>query len=198
MAKLAASLADRGVQVERRSPPGFDFESAWQTCSEMLGAEVGAALPIPYRQLFQLYFLTTYGRDPLAAAVARGGGFGVRQYVAMLARRDALIASMERFLAGWDVWLCPVSTVPAIPHCKTGASVDVDGVKRTYLFGLGGYVTVFSLTGNPVVVLPLERGRSGLPIGVQVVARRWSDMHLLGVAEQLATVTGAFQRPPGF
>lgn len=198
LAKLAASLSQHGVKVERRSPPSFDYESAWRTCGEMVGAEVGATLPIHFRLLFQMQFLTKHGLDPLSAAVVRGAGFGMRQYAAMLTRRDALIASMERFLAGWDVWLCPVSTVQAIPHCKTGESIDVDGTKRSYLWGLGGYTSVFNLTGNPVVVLPLGRGRSGMPIGVQVVARRWSDMHLLSVAEQLATVTGTFQRPPGF
>jgi amidase len=196
--KAAASLAQRGVKVERRSLPGFDFESAWQTWGELLGAEIGAPMPIHYRLLFQLQFRVMHGQDPMGAAVVRGAGFSIRQYAAALSRRDALIVAMERFLSGWDAWLCPVSTVPAIAHCKPGASVDVDGTKRTYFTALGGYTTVFNLTGNPVIVLPLGRTRAGLPIGVQVVARRWTDMHLLGVAEKLAEVTGKFQRPPGY
>ncbi len=38
----------------------------------------------------------------------------------------------------------------------------------------------------------------GLPIGEQLVGRRWSDMELLNVAAAVAEVTGGFQRPPGY
>jgi amidase len=54
------------------------------------------------------------------------------------------------------------------------------------------------LTGHPVVVLPLARSAEGLPIGVQVVGQRWSEMKLLAIAEQLTELTGPFQRPPGY
>jgi len=60
------------------------------------------------------------------------------------------------------------------------------------------YTTIFNLTGNPVVVLPVDCTKAGLPIGVQVVGRRWRDMELLNIAEKLAEVAGFFQRPPGY
>ena len=60
------------------------------------------------------------------------------------------------------------------------------------------YTGLFNLTGNPVVVLPLARTTDGLPIGLQVVGKRWDDMALLDVAEQLTQVTGQFRQPPGF
>jgi amidase len=47
-------------------------------------------------------------------------------------------------------------------------------------------------------VLPLGRSKEGLPFGLQVVGKRWNDMILLAVAEQLVQVTGQFQPPPGF
>ena len=55
-----------------------------------------------------------------------------------------------------------------------------------------------TLTGGPVVVLPMARSKEGLPIGVQLAGKRWSDMQLLNTAGQLAQVTGPFQRPPGY
>jgi amidase len=54
------------------------------------------------------------------------------------------------------------------------------------------------MTGNPVVVLPAGSSKDGLPIGIQVVGRRWQDMELLAVAEALTQVTGEFRRPPGY
>ena len=57
---------------------------------------------------------------------------------------------------------------------------------------------IFNFTGHPVVVIPIGRSSDGLPIGVQIVGKRWGEMELLAVAEQIATVTDGYQRPPGY
>jgi amidase len=40
----------------------------------------------------------------------------------------------------------------------------------------------FNVTGNPVIVVPLTLSKAGLPIGVQLVGRRWGEARLLAVA----------------
>jgi len=119
-------------------------------------------------------------------------------YVKALTKRDRFITEMESFLEPWDGWLCPVTATPAFPHCKTGKPIMVDGKRVAYHMAAMGYTSIFSLTGSPVVVLPFSLSGEGLPIGVQVVGRRWRDMELLNVAEALTEVTGTFQRPKGF
>jgi amidase len=120
------------------------------------------------------------------------------RYVQALTQRDALIASLEKFLAHWDTWLCPVTSGPAFTHRKTGQPIEVDGKKEHYFAATVGHTCVFNLTGSPVAVLPIGRTKEGLPIGMQVVGRRWQDIKVLTAAEALTQVTGAFQRPPGF
>jgi amidase len=196
---LAGRLTQLGCRIERHNPPGFDFTAAWQTWGEIAGAEVGAALPAHLRFLFRVLFLTMRGRSPINRGIVRGAGrLSMRQYLRALARRDALIAVLERFLTDWDAWLCPVTVGPAFTHRKTGALIEVDDQRVPYMMGAGAYTSVFNLTGNPVVVLPAAHSREGLPIGVQVVGRHWSDLKLLAIAEQLVEVTGPFQRPPGY
>jgi amidase len=46
--------------------------------------------------------------------------------------------------------------------------------------------------------MPLAQTADGLPIGMQVVGRRWHDMDLLSVAASLAAITGPFPKPPGY
>lgn len=196
--QLASLLARCGARVVRRSPPHFDFASAWARWGELLGAEVAGSLALPDRLGFQLQFLSMSGRDPLALGVVRGAGFSMRQYAQLLTRRDEFIAELERFLGDWDAWLCPVATVPAIRHMKPGGRVEIDGAQTTYMSALGAYTSVFNLTGSPVVVLPLGQVGGGLPLGVQVVGRRWRDMELLNVAESIAAATGGYRRPPGY
>jgi amidase len=112
---------------------------------------------------------------------------------------------MKHFLSDWDAWLCPVAALPAYPHLPSRnpieqlrATVEVDGQTIPYLLATSVYTGLFNLTGNPVVVLPLARSKEGLPIGLQVVGKRWDDMNLLAVAKQLTRLTGGFQSPPGF
>jgi Asp-tRNA(Asn)/Glu-tRNA(Gln) amidotransferase A subunit family amidase len=56
----------------------------------------------------------------------------------------------------------------------------------------------FSLTGHPVVVIPIGQTQTGLPIGMQIAGKRWKEMELLAIAEQLTQITRDFQHPPGY
>ncbi len=203
LAGLAERLSAGGCRVERGSPEGFAFEDAWETYGRIVGAEMGFNFPAGRRTASRLFGQVLYRRVPLYRAIIRGVTLQLGRYLAALARRDALITALDRFLACRDAWLCPVSATPAFTHRPSGAArivepLDVDGRKVEYYTANMSYTTPFNLTGNPVVVLPLTRSEQGLPIGVQVVGRRWRDMKLLAVATRLSDLTGPFERPPGF
>ncbi len=117
------------------------------------------------------------------------------KYKAVLAERDRHITQMDRFMDRWDAWICPVSLAPAFAHCDFGKPIEVDGVKFPYLLACGGYTMPLNLTGSPVVVIPLGQSKEGLPIGVQVVGKRWQDMSLLAIAEKIDEIAGDFQHP---
>jgi amidase len=201
--KLAGALAGLGCRVERANPPGFDFKLAGQTYGIIMGTIAGMSLPLPLRALGRLAGPIISPHEPIYHAIIQGTRRDMRRYFEALTRRNALIEALERFLARWDAWLCPVSCTPAFTHCTSGLmwpaqTIEVDGVKIPYWKASISYTTPFNLTGNPVVVLPVAKSKEGLPIGVQVVGRRWRDMDLLGVAEQLAEVTGPFQCPAAY
>ena len=63
------------------------------------------------------------------------------------------------------------------------------------LEGVGGNIGAASTT---VVLIPIGRDDQGLPMGVQLVGRRWDDERLLAIATTLAEVAGPFRRPPGY
>ena len=195
---LADELLGAGCRVEQLRPPGFDFRMAHETWGEMLGSEVGAGMPLVPRFLTGLQFRMMHSRSYLRNGVIRGVRLNMPRYARALTRRDALISQLDKFLSEWDAWLCPVTSGPAFTHCRTGQPIEIDGRKVPYLVASTGYTTVFNLTGNPVVVLPVGRSKEGLPIGIQVVGRRWRDMELLAAADAIADVTGPFQRPPGY
>ncbi len=174
LAGLVQELETIGVAIEQRTPDGFDFDTTWKACVQLFEAEISPSA------------------FPEVAAK-----WTIQEYTHLLTKRDALIGMMERYFDSWDALLVPVTSGPALSHCTSNSPIFVDGREVDYWQGTAGYTFPFNLTGHPAVVLPLLR-YDGLPIGVQVVGRRWEEIHLLSVAKALSEVTGPFQRPPGY
>jgi len=199
LAKFAGELQKLGSTVEFCPLAEFDFTKAWETWGEVFQAEVGSTMPPAAEAQFVAQFGAALDSDaPLLRGMAHAVNATMRQYTATLMKRDALIAVLEQFLATRDVLLCPVTVGPAFPHCPPGTPIAVDGGTVPYWTAAAAYTTPFNLTGHPAVVLPMARSAEGLPIGLQVVGRRWGDMQLLAIAKQLAEVIGPFQHPSGY
>lgn len=118
-------------------------------------------------------------------------------YLEALHRRDQCIRRWEQFFQSWDVLLCPASMIPAFPHCKRGSPLLVDGKREAYGMA-NAHCQLFNYTGHPAIVLPYQLSHEGLPIGVQMVGKRWGEARLLGIAQAVSEVIGGFQRPPGY
>ena len=194
--KLADDLKHAGCQVEQAEPPDFDFNLAWRLYGEIAGAEVGSGMDTLTRFLTSMQFRSMSDPSPLKGGYVSGLSLKMTRYARALTSRDRLISQLEAFLSPWDAWLCPVTVGPAFKHCKTGQPIEIDGTKVPYFTANMSFTSVFNMTGNPVVVLPVGHSEEGLPIGVQVVGKCWEDMALLSVAEALTEITGGFQAPP--
>ena len=198
IARLAAELARLGCVAEERNPDGFDFDAAWETWGEIAIAERAATGRERSAERVAALNATLGEHWAVARGSAKGVHADIGEYMVALERRDALTAVLERFFASFDAFLCPVTVSPAIPHVPFGTPIEVDEHKVPYFIAGTAYTCPFNLTGHPALVLPLARSREGLPIGVQVVAARWSEPQLLALCGQLSLVTGPFTPPPKF
>jgi amidase len=198
LTKLAGALDGLGTPIERCLPAEFDVTAAWETWGELSQAEVGSTLSWEEEESGRRLDAALDSDVAISRGAARAVHATMRQYTAILMKRDGLITALEQFFAHWDALLCPVTVGPAFPHCPSGTQIAVDGRNVPYLLSGLAFTTPFNLTGHPVVVLPLGRSAEGLPIGLQVIGRRWGEMQLLTIAEQLAEVIGPFQRPSGY
>ena len=196
--KLASELARLGCAVEERNPDGFDFDAAWETWGEIAIAERAATGGERSAERVAALNATLGSEWAVARGSARGVRDGVAEYMVALNRRDRLISILEGFFAKFDAFLCPVTVSHAIPHVPFGTPIGVDEHQVPYFIAGTAYTCPFNLTGHPAVVLPLARSKEGLPIGVQVLGRRWSEPELLALCAKLALVTGPFLPPPRF
>ena len=170
--ELAGQLNHSGAVVEEVLPR-LDFNKELSSAGELIGMVVGA---------FQ-----SQEKKPITLA----------QYMEALHRRDQSIIAWEKFFDDWDVLVCPASMTTAFPHCETGSPLQVDGHKVDYWM-ISAHSTVFNYTGHPAIVIPYKLDRDGLPIGVQIVGKRWDESRLLAIAKAISEVTGEFKRPPGY
>lgn len=196
--RLAGELARVGCAVEQRNPERFDFEAAWETWGEIAIAERAATGRERSAERVAALNATLGEQYAVARGSAKGVRAGVAEYMVALNRRDRLIAALEGFFERWDAFLCPVTVSPAIPHVPFGTPIEVGGEKVPYFIAGTAYTCPFNLTGHPSAVLPLTRSKEGLPIGVQVLGRRWSEPELLALCDKLALITGPFTPPPNF
>jgi amidase len=104
-------------------------------------------------------------------------------FCTLMGQWDAFRRSLLSFMEEFDVILCPVCSFPGMAH---GSTYD-----RLAAFS---YTMTYNLTGWPAAVV--RGGSSGLPIGVQVVARPWREDVALAVAGEIEKALGGYQRPP--
>lgn len=171
---LAHELTRAGAQVDAATLPAADVSEDLARAGALIGMMVGA---------------TDVDEHTPPATLA--------QYLDALHRRDQSIIAWERFFEAWDVLVCPASMTTAFAHCEPGAPLYVDGQSVDY-WTVGAHTTLFNYTGHPAVVVPYGVDADGLPIGVQLVGKRWDEARLLATAHALVERGGLFRRPPGY
>lgn len=166
---LARCLTDAGAVVDEAELPALDLAGDVASVGELVATLTGATRPTD---------------NPTT----------VRQYLEALQRRDQSIIGWERFFNDWDALICPAAMTTAFPHCETGSPLLVDGRPVSY-WSVSAYTALFNYSGHPAIVLPVGFDHKAMPIGVQLVSRRWDDSRLLAMAAAISTVTGGFQAP---
>lgn len=102
--------------------------------------------------------------------------------------RSRLLEEMREF----PLLLCPVCSIPAFRPFER--SWEISGKRVSYLDAMR-FTQWFNLLGGPAAVVPVSRSAAGLPVGVQLAGRPYSDELVLAAA---AVVDGEFgyQPPP--
>jgi amidase len=203
MQSFAGQLAQAGCQVEHCSDAGFDYEEAWFIAGACLGT-INTLFQPPLMQQFRKLIgplMARPGAHPLQRGLYMGVTLKSQTVLEILKKRERLIERIESFLGKWDAWICPVFPTPAFTHRKPDAPIDVDDKPFSQLLANLLHNILFNVSGNPVVTLPMgmthpSETKPALPVGVQVVGRRWQEQALLNTAEQLAIVTPGYQSPP--
>jgi amidase len=158
-AEVARVLARRGARVEE-ALPGVDLENQYGLAEELFGLLAGTFSDEPSA------FSEEDGTD------AQGEGHDpLEEYLTALNRRDGMMQAWDEFFSRWDALILPAGTRTAERHGEEFAEPSEE-----YPYALS------QVSGCPMVVVPAGVDGRGLPFGLQVLGRRWSDERLLTIA----------------
>ncbi len=131
----------------------------------------------------------------LVACIRAGAHVSAADYLAMRERKFAYIARMSSFFSQWDYLLTPAASVAAFPVERVRPA-HWPGHEWDWL-AWAEFLYPFNLSGQPAASIPCGFTAAGLPVGLQIVSRRFDDLGVLQLAAAFeAAMPLARRRPP--
>lgn len=197
---LGSSLAGLGATVRENAHPSMSSTKLHETYMHLLMANLGAGFPAKAYDMLAEYATSVdeaerFDRPKAAAGWATSSH---RDWLKADERQAKAIASWDKLFDKVDLVIAPATPTVAFPHNIEAAYnarvTNVDGVDRPYIDILfwAGIATMPLL---PSVAIPAGL-IDGLPCGVQLIGRRWSDLQLLADAGTICDALGLGFVPP--
>ncbi len=108
--------------------------------------------------------------------------------------RNKMIAGFKEAMSGVDALLLPTTPLPA---AKIGEDVETElrGKKVDTFLTFIKNCDPISVAGYPAITVPAGNSKTGLPIGIQIVARPWEEDKLLSMAYAFEQATKVRKAP---
>jgi len=123
----------------------------------------------------------------LVAFLRYGATISVADYLAAAERRRHFWMDVQRFLARFDLLLTPAVAIPPFAVGRPGVN-EIQGRRVSPLAWIA-FTFPFNLTGQPAASVPAGFTSSGLPVGLQIVGRRFGDRTVLAASAAFEAVS---------
>jgi amidase len=195
MHQAAELLSSLGHEVQEAAPsmPGKD---ALRLFIAAFGPAV--ALGISYGELLAGRPPSDEEIEPLSRAMLeQAQQITSIGYLGAVAQLQALARGIVAFFAEYDLLLTPaLAERPlAIGECNGVGEKPMADLARSGAFT--PFTSLFNITGQPAITVPVGFGEDSLPTSVQIVGKPLGEDTLLQIAAQIETARPwAHQRPP--
>ncbi len=189
------SLSSAGATVEEVSvggPEKGELVYAYGTAATTLFATVVREM----NEQREMDLLGDHAEDlspTFERTVVMGQGGDAVEYTTRDVTRTRWYDAVEEALDGYDALVCPALATPPLTHDEP-LPTDIDGESVDGLPMDWALSWPFNLTGHPVVTVPAGLV-DGLPVGLQIVTRRFDERTGLGLAaafEEASPWVGAY------
>lgn len=173
-------LAGQGARIEDVDLPRSDELAERQRV--VLGTEAYA-----HHRERVLHEPERIGADVLVR-LQRGSTNSGADYADARRARSEIRVAFDALFASYDAIAMPTTVITA--PLRQGEDAVATAARLTAL------TSPFNLTGLPAISVPCGLGAGGLPVGLQLVGRRWHEARLLRVARAYEVARGPFPWAP--
>lgn len=123
---------------------------------------------------------------PLTQFINKRKDIYARDYMDALTKRQALYSRVHTFMQDIDLLLTPTMAIPAFEHPKPDLSDYPHTVNDVEVSSTGWhpFTFPFNLTGQPAATVPCGFTNEGLPVGLQIVGRKFEDLLVMQACAQ--------------
>lgn len=104
-----------------------------------------------------------------------------------LAEQTRIYQDFQKTFDHYDILITPATNVLPFPH-QLSYPTTVQGQPAKHYLEWCSILYGISLVGHPAVSLPAGLDENGTPFGLQIVGPRFTDHHLLEIAQALESV----------
>ena len=113
--------------------------------------------------------------------------------------RAQVFDAVEDLLARYDVIIAPTLAVPPVRNAKDGNTRGPTQINGEEVEPLIGWCMTYPInfTGHPAISVPAGLTAMGLPVGLQIIGRRFADETVLAAAAGFERICPWFETYPG-
>jgi Asp-tRNA(Asn)/Glu-tRNA(Gln) amidotransferase A subunit family amidase len=183
----AKAFVDLGCRVEEEHPPLPDAMNLFMDLTAPMRAAGMTAHLARWRDQLDPMLLMRLDRAEAMSAI---------DWERATHRRTALWHGVRGFFERYDVLVTPTTSAAAFPIGQTFPA-EIDGRPLSNQLEWFPFTYPFAITGQPAISVPAGFTAEGLPVGLQIVGRRFADATVLRVAAAFeAARPWAGRRPP--
>jgi Asp-tRNA(Asn)/Glu-tRNA(Gln) amidotransferase A subunit family amidase len=185
--EAAKAFAGLGCTVDEADPGFEDAEPLFMD------------LTAPMRAAADLHRMPEWKdqMDPiLLDRIRRAEGMTAVDYEKATHRRTTFTHILRAFFERYDLLLTPTAAVPPFPITMQFPT-EIGGRPNTSPLGWFPFTYPFAMSGQPAISIPCGMTASGLPVGLQVVGRRFAERTLLRAAAAFEAALPWSGRRPG-
>lgn len=194
------ALGAVGTKIDERARPEIDVAEAFQVYQRLMYPVMASGLPVRLFEEFEKARLAEPDGSEFDSFV-RNVTITHREWLSANAKRQKYRRQWAEFFKHFDLLLCPVAGVSAIPHDtqvrQLERTIEINHRPVPYSM-LQKWVGMITLAYLPATVAPVGLTSEGLPVGLQIVGPYLEDRTPILFAERLADIIGGFRVPPGF
>ena len=201
MSNTALALRKEGVRIKEGWPEGIQPGKVFDIYFKLMAAYVSqspAFTETVINTMMTLFYMP-YGETQ--RNFVEGLTMSHKDWFKLSVQRLASRLAWQEYFKTYDAFLMPANCIPAFTHNHDrnmwGRVVESSDKPRYYAETFK-WISIATLAGTPVTLIPVGKTKDNLPVGIQIMGPYMEDGTSLDLAMKMENVLGGFTPPPGF